>query len=85
MHARAQKLAATFPGKENGEAHKAAMKTTPAFTPPLHPSAPEVTMLDGIAVTAHVSRDKSGVFFASRFTIHYGTLKESLSLPRGTL
>ena len=43
MHARAQKLAVTFPGKENGEAHKAAMKTTPAFTPPLHPSAPEVT------------------------------------------
>ena len=33
MHARAQKLAVTFPGKENGEAHKAAVKTKPAFTP----------------------------------------------------
>ena len=56
MHARAQKLAVTFPGKENGEAHKAAVKTKPAFTPPLGSLSPKVTLLDGIAVTAHVSR-----------------------------
>ena len=53
---RAQEIPVKLPGKENCEAHKAAGKPKPAFTTPLRPSAPEVTMLDGIAVTAHVSR-----------------------------
>ena len=53
---RAQEIPIKLPGKENCEAHKAAGKPKPAFTTPLRPSAPEVTMLDGIAVTAHVSR-----------------------------
>ena len=53
---RAQEIPVKLPGKENCEAHKAAGKPKPASTTPLRPSAPEVTMLDGIAVTAHVSR-----------------------------
>ena len=53
---RAQEIPVKLPGKENCEAHKAAGKPKPASTTPLCPSAPEVTMLDGIAVTAHVSR-----------------------------
>ena len=53
---RAQEIPVKLPGKENCEAHKAAGKPKPASTTPLRPSAPEVTMLDGIAATAHVSR-----------------------------